>query len=426
LIIPQILTLAAIPQAVRIANRLKNPPSDWRQQQDSRIRQIIQYAYHHSAYYHQLWDEAGVGISRINGAGDLNQLPMVERLDWRAAPAGHIMPHDLRGPLRWRRTSGTMSDSLRMPYTIQDDITFRATIIAMALWNQARWTDRVLVLLSPRSTYTGKMRRFLGREVLVSSGAAPEEQVQALKQGGFRQLRTNPWVLWRAVVHARRTGVALPPVKLTFTGSEVLTTAARRTIEQTLSTRVIDHYGANDLGYMTEGCPHGNLHVLPSTVHLEIIKDGKPAEPAEEGELVVTNFISHARPIVRVRTGDRAAWSAETCPCGIPAPYLAYVAGRLEDQIVCSNGNRVTWPAIEEALASQGDVVFGYQAEQITADHVILRLSLESQEQSLAAVKANLAALLPGVNVEIELTDHFKQEPNGKIRPVIGLSTDTE
>jgi phenylacetate-CoA ligase len=68
-------------------------------------------------------------------------------------------------------------------------------------------------------------------------------------------------------------------------------------------------------------CRHsGDLHTCDDGVLIEVLVDGRPAEPGERGEVVVTNLHAYAMPFIRYRIGDVATREA---PCGCGAPFAA-------------------------------------------------------------------------------------------------------
>jgi phenylacetate-coenzyme A ligase PaaK-like adenylate-forming protein len=53
---------------------------------------------------------------------------------------------------------------------------------------------------------------------------------------------------------------------------------------------------------------------------------------AAEGEIVVTNLVRSAMPVIRYRTGDRGRWVAGACPCGLAARRFELL-GRCDDRL---------------------------------------------------------------------------------------------
>jgi phenylacetate-CoA ligase len=76
-------------------------------------------------------------------------------------------------------------------------------------------------------------------------------------------------------------------------------------------------------------CRHsGDLHTCDDGVLVEVLVDGRPAEPGERGEVVVTNLHAYAMPFIRYRIGD-VATRAAPCRCGAPFATIGEIRSSL-------------------------------------------------------------------------------------------------
>jgi phenylacetate-CoA ligase len=87
----------------------------------------------------------------------------------------------------------------------------------------------------------------------------------------------------------------------------------RRRIELAWNARVVDHGGASEIGPWGYADRHDRgLHITESEFIAEFLSvaTGKPAEPSELSELVLTNLGRCGSPVIRYRTGDlvRPTW----------------------------------------------------------------------------------------------------------------------
>jgi phenylacetate-coenzyme A ligase PaaK-like adenylate-forming protein len=246
------------------------------------------------------------------------------------------------------------------------------------------------------------------------------EHVNALAQNRSGVVVAYPILLWRAVIRARQEKIALPRYRVVQVGGEVLPDAMRRTIGNALGAPIRQIFGATDYGRMAIDCAQGHLHISPEATYIEIIANGRSTDSGEVGEIVVTNFASHARPLVRIRTGDFGAWGAEKCPCGNPLPYLAHIAGRQADRIILPDKRVVYWPDVEQALQPVKNDVFGYQAQQTGPASVLVRLTLDTNHEVSSLHVNCLRALFAGMSLEVEKTDALQSESSGKTRIVMG------
>ncbi len=89
-------------------------------------------------------------------------------------------------------------------------------------------------------------------------------------------------------------------------------------------------------------CRHsGDLHTCDDGVLVEVLRDGRPAEPGERGEVVVTNLHAYAMPFIRYRIGDLATRGAP-CGCGAPFSTIGEITGT-DDRLLPAAPTAVCW-----------------------------------------------------------------------------------
>ena len=58
--------------------------------------------------------------------------------------------------------------------------------------------------------------------------------------------------------------------------------------------------------------------------------------------MVATSLLNDAMPLIRYRTGDYAAWSADAgCSCGSPRPVIESLEGRVDDYLETLDGRTI-------------------------------------------------------------------------------------
>lgn len=410
--IDSLITIAALPYA--LANSLAGEPPDWERRSLRGIRRLTAHAYRRVPFYRERWEAASFSPDSLATPDDFARAPLIERGDWRAAPGEAIMPRGA-GQLVWHQSGGTSGQPFRYPLRLRDELVMRGQALQGVLRSGGR-----LLRLNPPDVRKPGGRAYLGRLINVASAASTRQRLDAVLADSCPALASYPGILWRVAVMALREGVALPGgIERISVGGEVLTPTMRRTIERVYQAPVRQNYAANELGLVARGCEAGHLHIRPRFSYLELYDGDVRVGPGRWGEVVVTNFLSYARPVVRLRTGDRAMWGAEPCPCGSRLPYLRYIAGRLPERIALPDGTFVTWPDLEDTLAAFSGVL-GYQAEQTAPGAVTVRLCLDDPRGPVDPYLPALAALFGGMKVTVTVTDDFRLAPSGKLSPVIG------
>ncbi|NUT34819.1 MAG: phenylacetate--CoA ligase family protein, partial [Hamadaea sp.] len=98
-------------------------------------------------------------------------------------------------------------------------------------------------------------------------------------------------------------GLGFRPPRLISTWGERLSAGGARRLSEFFQAPVRDSYGMSEVGTIAGQCEHGNYHVEAERLWVEILSDtGAPVAPGEIGEVVLTNLINRAMPLVRYRT----------------------------------------------------------------------------------------------------------------------------
>jgi phenylacetate-CoA ligase len=104
------------------------------------------------------------------------------------------------------------------------------------------------------------------------------------------------------------------------------------------------------------------MHLWEDAYIVEIIDPttGRNVEDGQEGEVVLTNLIRRAMPILRYRTRDLAFLHPEPCECGRTHRRLSRILGRTDDMLII-NGVNVFPSQIEENIMKVPEVATNYQ-----------------------------------------------------------------
>jgi len=211
-------------------------------------------------------------------------------------------------------------------------------------------------------------------------------------------------------------------VRSIITTSEVLTEGDRKVIEDVWKVKVFNEYGCGEVGSIAHECEHGNMHIVADNMLIEIIdQDGNPAET---GEVVVTDFYNYATPMIRYKVGDFATLSHEACPCGRTLPILKGIHGRAYDIIQTPSGKSVHPEAviyIFEELQQEHHAFRQFQIIQRELDkldvYIIPRANWSSTMESLIT-----AGIHNKIDAAFQLsffkTPEIKREKSGKMRVV--------
>ncbi len=423
-----------------LARYERAPPEQARAESLRRLRHVIFRAFHHVPHYHQALTERRLTPRDIRDFADLAQLPLLGRDDIRRA--GSALHASGRSRIGARKdatggSTGTPVEFLRSltqaaAVVANEDRTWRWYGVAPGarhalVWgadrdvppeqDAARWQNRLL-----------GVRRLNAFAVDDARCAIFARQLNAFQPAILYGYATalDRLAQW-AIANPGQLRIAPRAIR---SAAEVLMPEARTRIEAALGGRVFDYYGARDCGPIAGECRAGRgMHVFTDLTWVEIVRDdGTACAPGEVGEVVITKLLEHAMPLIRYRTGDRAAWQGgdERCPCGLTLPRITQLAGRVGDFVVTPQGASVHGEYFTH-LFYHASGVARFQVRQVAPDR--LRILVEPApgatpaQELLEHVRAASAERFgAGAQaVTVELVARIVPGPTGKHRFVLPL-----
>ncbi len=125
--------------------------------------------------------------------------------------------------------------------------------------------------------------------------------------------------------------------------AETLTEEMRQDIQKAFGAPVFNFYGSREIpGIACEDSLHDGLLVADDVRLVEIIRDGRPAAPGEEGKLVITDLVNYAMPLIRYEIGDvGVAPSLETTSHSRAFTRIQRILGRTGNTITAPDGRLV-------------------------------------------------------------------------------------
>ncbi len=298
-------------------------------------------------YAEGAWRTALAGRS----AGRLEDWPVLERDVLRHEGERLLARHRPLGTF-YRRSSASTGAPVAVAYDPKAAAWSWASEYRAGLWHGIPVGARTLKLWGGRNTVLDWIRhdrvfnaRELDRAQLDKAArwllAARPEVLMGLSSAVTRLARH---------VRAHFPDAPQPLCRWAKIGGEQVYAFQREEIRRHLGARVLDFYGCTEVGAVSAECPAGALHVHAEVVHLEVVRDGEPVAPGEEGDILLTSLTNRAMPLVRCRVGDRGSLSPEPCACGLPHPVLSRLVGRAADLFVAADGRLVHGSALAERL----------------------------------------------------------------------------
>jgi len=403
-------------------------PDEWRHWQKERLIRLLSGASEHVPHYRGAWGESERRAAR---AGELGDLPLLEKEPIRANAAGFVREDIRARPQFSYHTSGSTGTPIRTIWKISE--------IRNSLALREVRSNRVagVSFRMPRATFSGRMaepdpaskgpfHRYNAaeRQVYLSPfhlrPDTARQYVAALRKHGVEWMTgyaVSYYLLAEMILEQR---LEVPKLRAIITTSEKLTRGMREVMEKAYRTRVYEEYSTVESALFASECTRGRLHLSPDVAVVEILRpDGTPCDAGEPGEVVATSLIRDYQIFVRYRLGDVASWDAEACPCGSSMPVIKEVLGRLEDVVIGPDGRRLVrfhGIFIDQPHIREGQII----QERLDRIRVKVVPAAGFGASDVADVVGRVQSRLGrGVAVEVETVDSIPRSSRGKFQAVI-------
>jgi phenylacetate-CoA ligase len=195
-------------------------------------------------------------------------------------------------------------------------------------------------------------------------------------------------------------------IKKALIGAEPHSEDLRKKIEKLFGIDAYNSYGLSEMNGPSvafECVEKKGMHLWEDAYVIEIVDRNnlEPVEDGEVGELVLTNLIRHASPILRYRTKDLTRIIPGTCACGRTSRRVDRMMGRTDDMLII-NGVNVFPSQIEDVIMKIPEAGNNYRIvvrKNGTLDELIVDLEvgpdiLSDDTRDLYALKGRLSEAL--------------------------------
>jgi phenylacetate-CoA ligase len=399
--------------------------------QNVKLRRLIDYCFDNIKYYRETFWKAGIAPGQVTSADDLRNVPFLTRNELRSR-FWDFLPRELPA-CRTSRTSGStgvpvclLSDRRSRIFNSAAVIRYRRALgvglygkpILTPLKNEDEPNKRPHWTFLQGIHKTYYINPYNGLAENIEYGT---QLLQKLKKPVL--IGITPAI--RALASKIRDGVfpTFQPSVILTTG-EVLEPEVRELLECTFKAMVADIYACNEAGDVAWQCRCARgYHTNADNVIVEIVRDDRPVEAGQIGEVVITNLNRYAMPIIRYKNGDLARLSAEPCPCGCSLPMIAEIVGRTGEDIFGPDGRTIPWNRLKGLMnhpqvrqfqlvqQADGSLTVRYVPEN-HADRQVIEME--------TLLRTRFEDLLgPAVPIQMEKVDQIAPAPSGKIKLVI-------
>jgi len=323
-------------------------------------------------YYRTLLEEQGLTEADIHSLEDLGKFPRLTKARLRDH-FERLHPESLGehkewwGELVWRSSSGssgprtqTVAGADNYAYTLYQTLgalapmqTSRQCLFIPPACTGATCHMETAIPYERRILFGNTLLMNAFRNACTVTDAVMEEYVQEIERFKPMGLMGAGSYIYPLARYLQRTGRRLPKIDFIHLHVEVCSRIHRRLIEKVFNCPVLGCYVSSEMGFAAVQCEHGNYHVGPG-FNLEILANGKPAEPGQMGRLVATTLTTFNRltPLLRYELGDLAVAAGEPCNCS-PLGHrdaIASIEGRVAEAILSKEGKVLTPRAVDNCI----------------------------------------------------------------------------
>jgi phenylacetate-CoA ligase len=413
----------------RLRRSQYDAPQPIRARQWAAVRAIVRHAYATVPFYRDRFDAAGLHPQDLRCFEHYQQVPLLTKADIRAHPQALLSNEYDPSCLHEKKTSGSTGVALRILLDEESLQWKRACALRSDEWSGWRFGESVAkVWGNPEYLargWRGRLRNFLLERAFYLDTLRMDDQ--ALARFAKMLRRKKPSLIfghahsvYLLARYLQSQGQLIHRPRGIITTAMVLHDWQRRAIEKVFACPVTNRYGCEEVSLIASECErHDGLHVNADGVYVEILRDGRPADPGETGSIIVTDLTNRAMPLLRYQVGDVAVLSERQCPCGRGLPLLERLEGREADYVVTPSGEMISGISLTETFALQVPGIAQFQIVQESLQRFRFRIvrgpdfGPASLQRLRSLVRERFGS---DVNYQCEYLEQIPPEPSGKYR----------
>lgn len=341
-----------------------------------KCKELIHFAYLHSAYYRDLFNSVNLRPEEIETLSDLSKIPITSKRNLIEENARIIPSVKFKRP-KVIETSGTSGESLKFIKDEKWDSANRAALFRCYDWYGVKPWDLNGYFwgynIKPSKVIKTKIEDFLQNRFRLFSYSESnireftEKLVKAKYLHGYSSMI---YEVAKTVNHLNLNGKY--NLKLIKGTSEKIYEKYQEEVKKAFGQRIVSEYGAGESGLIAFECPENNkMHINMQNVILEEI----------DGQSVVTNLLSFSFPVIRYNLGDyiKLASKDYRCSCGRSHYVLEDVLGRV-GKLIYGKSNK--YPSLVlyyvfKNLYNEEKILLNYQGIQENKGKLVLKVEQE-------------------------------------------------
>lgn len=216
-------------------------------------------------------------------------------------------------------------------------------------------------------------------------------------------------------------------IDLKFTGilsfGENLSSETYKKLKNFYNCQILNTYGCKEGILAASGLQPEKMDVMMENTYIEILDDNNnPVKEGNQGNIILTNLNGYNMPLIRYKIGDVGALQKG---CGVERDKILYVAGRDNDYIHTSGGEKYHLYAMTGGRNTISEKVKQFQWHQKDINNIRIYyvpgnkglLSKHDIDEFVSIAKKTFKT--KDLNIEFEAVDKLKKYKSGKLQRVI-------
>jgi len=397
-------------------------------EQWDRLLRIIQFAYEKIPFYRVRFTKAGITPKSIQRPDDLLKIPPLTRDDIRRNQNALLNPSFNPNQLIETATGGTTDSPIHLFLDRACLDQRRAATHVFFGWFGNRPGDSMAFLwgaqqdFSTEKTIKNRIRQCLcGRTLFLPSSYLNDDIMWSYykKLIEFRPkiLQAYPTPLHIFADFLERNKLELS-IKNINVAAEHLYEHQRQKIEAVFGTKIFNWYGAREIGHIATECSeHNGMHINSFGVYIEILKNDKHVYD-ETGEIIITDLLNKAMPLIRYKIGDIGSLANRNCPCGSNLPLIDEITGRHADAFKKRDNTFVSGVALTGRIIKEHNGIKKLQIIQKNYEDFQLNIvkGEDYSEEKLYKLEEQICQFMKEpLNFDIHFVDDIPPEKSGKV-----------
>lgn len=376
-----LLNRTRIGQILRFLERAESfSIHELRDLQDRKLERLLRYVGENSSFYREHWRKAPPESRARSLHPQLDGVPVVTKRDLRGCLGSFPVPA-FRGRTLRINTSGSTGTPTTFLRSVEQESWFWSLRLRMWRWAGFQLGEPYMAInLNPRVAWKKRVQDLFLRCTYVTYNADTinsERILDLLDSGKIVHINAFGSTLLALAHYMKVHGIQNPGVRILTSTGDNLFRPQRALIESAFGIGVTDYYGAGGEGmHLASQCEYRDgYHIHMENSVVEILKEGRPAQPREVGNIVVTQLDNYAMPLVRYDLGDLATPADDKlCPCGRSHPMLQSILGRACDIVFTPSGSALLPQFFFIGSFKTLEGVARYQVIQEELERILIRL----------------------------------------------------